>query len=397
MPNQRTTKISLSVIVMRRIEALVLIVQGTLACRVAFRWLRTARGKRVKRFDAMPAEQMVTILVPILDEEQRLAPCLNSLVAQGPEVREILVVDGGSIDRSREIVRRFAEQYSRVRLIDASPLPNGVNGKAHGLTVGLRHSSPHSRWILTIDADVRAHPALVRSLLAHATHEKVPALSVATLQRLSGRAEAVIHPALLATLVYRFGIPGYATRDPTRIQANGQCFFVRRDVLEHVGGFATAAHSICEDVTLARTIASAGYPVGFYESEGLASVEMYASWREAWTNWTRSLPMRDRFARWSALLGLLEVTAVQALPPWIALLFQLRGEKRSALATLNRVLIAARLGVLVGTARAYAWRPVTFWLSPLCDLPIALRLWWVATRRELSWRGRVIRLGEGSE
>ncbi|MER3485016.1 MAG: glycosyl transferase, partial [Chloroflexota bacterium] len=294
--------------------------------------------------------------------------------------------------RSREIVGHFAEKDHRLRLIDASPVPPGVNGKAHGLFVGLCHASAEARWILTIDADVRAHPLLVRSLIAHATREHIAALSLATLQHLSGPAEAMIHPALLATLVYRFGIPGYATSDPARVQANGQCFFVRRDVLERAGGFAAAATSICEDVTLARAIASAGYPVGFYESEGLASVEMYASWREAWTNW--SLPMRDHFARWRSLLGLVEVTVVQALPLWIALLLRRRGEQRSALAACNMVLIAARLGVLVGTARAYAWRPITFWLSPLWDLPIALRLWWAATRREVTWRGRVVRVGD---
>ncbi len=38
-------------------------------------------------------------------------------------------------------------------------------------------------------------------------------------------------------------------------------------------------------------------------------------------------------------------------------------------------LVAVRLGVLFGTARAYRRLPWTYWLSPLSDLPVALRIW----------------------
>ena len=49
-----------------------------------------------------------------------------------------------------------------MRMVDASPIPTGWNGKAHGLQVGLDRADPSSAWILTIDADVRPAPALVR-------------------------------------------------------------------------------------------------------------------------------------------------------------------------------------------------------------------------------------------
>jgi dolichol-phosphate mannosyltransferase len=49
-----------------------------------------------------------------------------------------------------------------------------------------------------------------------------------------------------------------------------------------------------------------------------------------------------------------------------------------------------RLGVLVGTARAYTWRPWTYWLSPLADLPVAVQLWRNALRRTHVWRGRTV-------
>jgi dolichol-phosphate mannosyltransferase len=54
------------------------------------------------------------------------------------------------------------------------------------------------------------------------------------------------------------------------------------------------------------------------------------------------------------------------------------------------LLVLVRLGVLGGTARAYAWRPWTYWLSPLADLPVAVQLWRNALQRTHVWRGRIL-------
>lgn len=380
----------------RRALALLAIVQAALALRVVARLVRTASGRRVARHAGGAPGARVSVLVPVLDEANRLAPCLDGLIAQGPEVAEILVVDGGSTDGTPDLVRQYADRDPRVRLVDATPVPTGRNGKAHGLQAGLDRSDPATGWLLTIDADVRPAPGLVPALLAHAAAEEVRALSAATRQRLSGAAEGLVHPAMLATLVYRYGIPGHATADVGQVQANGQCFLARRDVLERIGGFAVGLDSACEDVTVARAIAAQGHRVGFYETDGLVSVAMYAGAREAWENWTRSLPMKDRFANGAGPARLAEILLVQALPlPLAALAAAIAGARHPATAV-NVALLCVRVGVLAGMARAYAGRPATYWLSPLADLPVALRLWRMARRRRHTWRGRAIVAGDSA-
>jgi dolichol-phosphate mannosyltransferase len=244
--------------------------------------------------------------------------------------------------------------------------------------------------MLTIDADVRPAPALVRSLLAHALRNTdVAAVSVATMQTVSGAAEGLVHPSLLTTLVYRFGIPGHSTRSVAAVQANGQCTLYRREALESSGGFAAARGSVCEDVTVARALASHGWAVGFHESDGLVAVEMYASWRDAWRNWSRSLPLRDRYAGRASWLGLIEIALVQGAPLPVLLIAWWVQASRLVLA-INGLLLGVRLGVLVGTARAYSRRPWTYWLSPLADLPVTVQLWRNALKRQHFWRGRVL-------
>lgn len=379
---------------MRLLSTVLTTIQIVLASRVLARLIRTANGVQIREAPAMPvACGRISVLVPVLDEEARLEPCLAGLTAQGDEVAEILVIDGGSADGTRDVVRRFAERDLRVRLIEADAAPDGVNGKAWQLQSGLECSSPASCWILTIDADVRPAPPLARSMLAHAAQQGIPALSVATQQDLSGAAEAVIHPALLTTLVYRLGIPGSATCDVSKIQANGQCFLVRKGALLSVGGFTAVSDSVCEDVTLARALAATGHSVGFYEAGDLVSVEMYGSAGEAWSGWSRSLPMRDRFTAQSSLVGLAEVLLVQALPlpRWLAA--HRTGARFNLALQLNAALLMMRLGVLAGTSRAYRNRPATYWLSPVMDMPVALRLIASATRRQHVWRGRTLTTG----
>jgi dolichol-phosphate mannosyltransferase len=334
--------------------------------------------------------ERVSVVVPVLNERNRLSSCLEGLIAQGEEVAEIVVVDGGSNDGTQQLVCAYTQNDPRVRLVDASPIPLTWNGKAWGLQVGLYAASQESDWILTVDADVRPEALLTSALLVQAERTGLAALSIATLQEIEGIGEGLLHPSLLTTLVYRFGMPGKVIRKVNEVQANGQCFLFRRDALEACGGFEGTRHSVCEDITIARTLVASGYPIGFYEAGDLVSVKMYVDWRDTWHNWTRSLPMHDRFSGVNTLFGWLEVALVQALPlPFMLFLVTTRMRSRWSI-ILNGILLAIRIGVLFGTARAYQRRPWSYWLSPLCDLPVTVQLARSAVQRKHVWRGRVL-------
>jgi dolichol-phosphate mannosyltransferase len=283
--------------------------QIILGVRVVLRLIRSAGGVRIEAVNE-PRSERVSIIVPVLNERVRIKACLDSLMGQSDAVAEILVVDGGSSDGTQSIVECFQSRNRRLRLIDASPVPGDWTGKAWGLYVGLKNTDAHSQWVLCIDADVRCSPLLMSSLLAHAERTGISTFSVATRQHLSGLGDALLHPSLLTTLVYRLGIPGKATRNLHEVQANGQCFISRRETLMKTDAFRAAQRSLCEDMTIARRLAECGEAIGFYESDGLVGVTMYAAWQETWRNWPRSLPTRDQHFGWREAAGLLEVLLV---------------------------------------------------------------------------------------
>lgn len=74
----------------------------------------------------------ITIILPSLNEENFIGDCLDGLLAQDyPAVVEILVVDGGSSDRTREIVESYG---SPVRLLD-----NPRVTAAAAMNIGIEH------------------------------------------------------------------------------------------------------------------------------------------------------------------------------------------------------------------------------------------------------------------
>ncbi len=353
----------------------------------------TRSGAAVAVAAAAPAAAgRIAAIVPVLDEERRLAPCLEGLVAQDASLAQIVVVDGGSRDGTRELVRTFAARDPRVVLVDAAPVPAGWNGKAWGLASGLAASDPGTAWIVTIDADVRPGPHLAPSLLAHAVRTRLDAFSAAPLLELSGAAEALLHPALLATIVYRFGLPGNVARTPQEVQANGQCFLAKRSWLVRTQAFAAARRSRCDDVTIVRTLVAAGARVGFYEGSALASVSMYAGFRECWRNWPRSLGMRDAMLSDRAFAASMAVAFFAgALPPAVvAATLATGGATGTFFFRTNLVLTLARLGVLAGMRRAYGRVAPTYWLSPLFDILAIARILAASLDAAPTWRGRTL-------
>ena len=353
------------------------------------RMLRTMGGKPIGAMPARPAGSLA-VVVPVLNEETRVGAALAALARCGPEVAEIVVVDGGSVDGTRGVVEGAAARDSRVRLVDAAPTPGGWNGKAWNLQTGLGATT--APWVASVDADVRVGAGLLGDAVARAEVDGLAALSVATRQELADVGAALLHPALLTTLVYRAGLPNVVACNPARVQANGQVFVGRREALVRHDVFRAARASRCEDVTIARVLASNGEHVGFFEGD--AVVRMHDSWRDCAVNWPRSLTLRDRFVAPARLaLGLAELLFAQALPlPTFVVLAVLGDRMPFARVAIGIVfaLVAMRLGVLAGTRRAYVRPGFAYWFSPLADLPAVGLLVASALRRTHVWRGRVL-------
>ena len=340
----------------------------------------------------------VTVIVPTLNEATRIGPCLSGLGRQSYELREVIVVDSRSTDGTPALVKAAQSHDPRFRLITDDPLPPDWIGRPWALHTGFLHSSPHSDWILGIDADTQPQPGLIASLLATAEQQGYDLISLSPQFILKDLSEFWLQPALLITLVYRFGATGSAADGAERVMANGQCFFCRRSLLVQLSGYSSARSSFCDDVTLARNAAKLGAKVGFLDGAKLLKVRMYEGALETWREWGRSIDLKDAASvqqKWGDLAFL---TAVQGLP----LLLTLAGLMSVSLGLttrpiqlmlgLNFSLLLIRFALCWAIAPSYDFSQAqaswSFWLSPLADPLAVYRIWLSSSHRPTEWRGR---------
>lgn len=112
-------------------------------------WQRHSRWLVVYRMNKMNYP-LVAIVIPTLNEALFIGPCLDSILGQNyPFNRlDIMVVDGGSDDKTHEIVNGYADKWSNIRWIDN---PRKIQSAA--FNIGVSRSS--ASIVVRMDAHAR--------------------------------------------------------------------------------------------------------------------------------------------------------------------------------------------------------------------------------------------------
>lgn len=340
----------------------------------------------------------VSVVVPTLNEADRIQPCLEGLSRQSYALREVIVVDSHSQDGTVDRVKAMQQSDPRFRAIYDDPLPTGWVGRPWALHTGFHHMSPQSQWFLGIDADTQPQPGLVASLITAAEAGGFDLVSLSPRFIMKDLGELWLQPALLMTLIYRFGPSGGAIASSERVMANGQCFLCRRSLLEQIDGYSSAKSSFCDDVTLARYAASQGAKVGFLDGAKVLKVRMYEGMAETWREWGRSLDLKDAATPTQTWGDVAFLALVQGIPAIASLLLlTLVGWGYDFLGlwialAVNLSLVVMRFALLLAIAPSYDFSQApsrwTFWLSPLADVLAVFRIALSASRTPTRWRGR---------
>ncbi len=193
----------------------------------------------------------VTIAMPSYNEEGYIEECLRSLLSQDyPADRmEILVSDGGSQDRTREIVTRLSGEDGRIRLLDNS----AHRIQSYGMNLAIKES--RGEFILVTDVHAEYANNYVSALVS--TFVRTGADAAGGAQR--AKAETWFQKALTAALASPLGVGGAAYRSAEKEGWVDTVFpgAFRRSILETVGLYDVKAVTN-EDAELFQRILEAG-------------------------------------------------------------------------------------------------------------------------------------------
>lgn len=186
----------------------------------------------------------VSVVIPTLNEEQALPQTLTRTLAL--DFDEVLVVDGGSSDRTQELVRELQVASRRSQAGDAEPhtqrrrllLLTAPAGRAVQMNAGAAAS--RGDILLFLHADTWL-PDGAKQTIVGALQEP---------ECVGGRFDLRFDrdrplSRLIASMInWRSRLSGIATGD--------QAIFVRRSVFERMGGFASIP--LMEDIDLTRRL-----------------------------------------------------------------------------------------------------------------------------------------------
>ncbi len=204
----------------------------------------------------------VTVIIVSWNAIDYLARCLERLARQQPH--ELIVVDNGSTDGSREMLRERDE----LLLMELDNPGFGAANNAAALRA-------RGEYLLLLNSDCELQDDALRVLADVLETNRGVAIVGPTLrfpdgrlQRSMGRSPTLLTELLQRTMLHR--VINYPTYGPQSYAGargadwvTAACMMVRRSVYEQVGGFDEQFFMFMEDLDLCKRVRAAGYEVRY--------------------------------------------------------------------------------------------------------------------------------------
>ena len=197
----------------------------------------------------------IAVIIPNWNGKEVLRDCLDSLLLQSYPELEIVVVDNGSTDGSRELLSRGYPEVRKLWLKKNTGFCNAVN-------LGIQKTS--SPYVVLLNNDTVAEPDFIQELV-NAMESEPDVFSASALLRQAHQPELVddagdFYCALGWAYARGKDRPCADYQQQTDIFAScGGAVIYRREVLERLKGFDTAFFAYLEDIDLGYRARLAGY------------------------------------------------------------------------------------------------------------------------------------------
>lgn len=106
----------------------------------------------------MEHRPLISVSIPVFNEERRIARAIESMQKQTYKNLEIIVVDDGSTDNTCSVVEKIAKEDPRVSLHHTPKVPRRTNWRGYDINAGYAarnygFSLARGEWVTTQDAD----------------------------------------------------------------------------------------------------------------------------------------------------------------------------------------------------------------------------------------------------
>lgn len=204
--------------------------------------------------EAVSQKETVSIIIPVFNAMETLPRCLDALRNQTSFPSEVVFVDNGSTDSSREYLQNSLDTFP----FPTSLLDEPRRGASAARNTGMRATK--GAWVVFTDSDCEPEANWLETGLRLISERDVPAIAGpawgtmekgAIARMLSLTTLSVARKETVISEAGPTGTHGFATAN----------FWIRRDVLDAVGGFDEHIPISGEDYDLCARLYLAGYSI----------------------------------------------------------------------------------------------------------------------------------------
>ncbi|MDO8517109.1 MAG: glycosyltransferase [Nanoarchaeota archaeon] len=205
--------------------------------------------KELLNYPVAEKNYSVSVLTPAYNEEDTIEDTINSVLASEYPIKEMIVIDDGSKDKTIEIVKRLMKQYPNLKL-----LAKENSGKADSINQGIKIAK--GELIAIIDSDSYPDKDSIKKMVGFFNDTSVGAVTCSVLVKHRNILLEKLQVMEYATIAWTRKLLGYidgiwATPGPLALY--------RKSILLDIGGFDR--NNITEDIEITWHIISKGYKI----------------------------------------------------------------------------------------------------------------------------------------
>lgn len=224
--------------------------------------------------------ELVSVLIPARNEEKNIGNVIDDLESEAYQNIEVIIFNDESNDRTAEIVKKYAINDPRIRLIESTGLPDGWLGKnyaCHSLS-----KEAKGRYMLFLDADVRIGKNLIGRAVSYSAKHDLSLVSIFPKQLIKTSGEKITVPNMNYILVSL--LPLILVRKlnfPSLSAANGQFMFFRSEEYKKIRPHMLVRGNKVEDIIIARIYKRNRLNIACMVGDDSITCRMYTGFSEA--------------------------------------------------------------------------------------------------------------------
>jgi hypothetical protein len=266
----------------------------------------------------------ISVIVPAYNEADNIAACVRSVLAStclAETCMEFWVVDDQSTDQTWQILQMLQQELAdpRLNILQGKARPSTETWGGKNWACFQAAQKVQGEWLLFLDADLRLKRGAIATVTQTAIHHQLHFLTCIPEIVSGSLVEWLVQPLMFTNLMVAFNSEVVKNPGSPVNFALGPFLLFHRSTYEAIGGHASVADRVAEDVAFARSIKQQGYRFQQVLAPDLAELRMYRSWASLWEGWTKVLYVGSNRSLYAMLLLLVVMLSVYTVP-WLALL-----------------------------------------------------------------------------